>query len=78
MIAYNTDNPAPRELKRRGRKAHRSGEGLERRSSELRALRKRYPKLRWTEVAENDSEGLLSRLSDGKIDYVVTDSTAST
>jgi len=27
-------------------------------------------------VAENDSEGLLSRLSEGKVDYVITDSTA--
>jgi len=74
MLAYNTDNPAPRDLRDAVGKRLEVVKG----SSAvelLRLLQKRYPKLEWTEVAENDSEGLLSRLSDGKIDYVITDST---
>jgi membrane-bound lytic murein transglycosylase F len=74
MLAYNTDNPAPRTM------ADVVGTKLEvvKGSSvveRLKQLKKRYPALRWTEVAENDSEGLLSRLSEGKVDYVITDST---
>jgi membrane-bound lytic murein transglycosylase F len=41
---------------------------------QLRALRARFPRLRWIEVAESDSEGLLTRLSEGKSDLVVTES----
>jgi membrane-bound lytic murein transglycosylase F len=74
MLAYNTDNPAPRDLRDAvGKRLEvvKGSSAVER----LQQLQKRYPKLTWTEVAENDSEGLLSRLSDGKIDYVITDST---
>jgi membrane-bound lytic murein transglycosylase F len=75
MLAYNTDNPAPRNLSDiAGRRLEvvKGSSVVER----LKQLKKRYPALTWTEVAENDSEGLLSRLSDGKVDYVITDSTA--
>ena len=74
MLAYNTDKPAPRNLGDLAgmRVEVVKGSGVVER---LRQLKKRYPTLTWTEVAENDSEGLLSRLSDGKVDYVITDST---
>jgi membrane-bound lytic murein transglycosylase F len=73
VIAYNTATPAPRGVKdlvgRRIEVVKGSG-GVE----QLRALRKRFPRLRWVEVPEADSEGLLSRLSEGKTDFVVTES----
>jgi membrane-bound lytic murein transglycosylase F len=72
VIAYNTDNPTPRSVKDVvGKRIEvvKGSSGVE----ELRALRKRFPKLRWAEVPEGDSEGLLSRLSDGKTDFVVTE-----
>jgi membrane-bound lytic murein transglycosylase F len=73
VIAYNTDNPAPRALKDVvGKRIEvvRGSSGVE----QLHQLRKRFPKLRWKEVPEGDSEGLLSRLSEGKTDLVVTES----
>ena len=73
VLAYNTDNPAPRSLRDMiGKRIEvvKGSAGVE----QLRALRKRHPRLRWKEVAESDSEGLLSRLSEGKTDLVVTDS----
>jgi peptidoglycan lytic transglycosylase F len=74
MLAYNTDNPAPRELRDvvGMRLEVVKGSGV---AERLKQLRQRNPHLTWTEVAENDSEGLLSRLSEGKVDYVITDST---
>ena len=72
VIAYNTDNSAPRSVKDVvGKRIEvvRGSSGVD----ELRALRKQFPKLRWSEVPEGDSEGLLSRLSDGKTDFVVTE-----
>jgi membrane-bound lytic murein transglycosylase F len=74
MLAYNTDHRPPRELRDViGKKLEvvKGSSAVE----HLRQLQQRYPKLKWKEVAENDSEGLLSRLADGKIDYVITDST---
>ncbi len=74
MLAYNTDDRAPHDLRDvigKRLEVVKGSSAVER----LQQLKKRYPKLAWTEVAENDSEGLLSRLSDGKIDYVITDST---
>ena len=73
VLAYNTDSPAPREIKDVVGKRIEVVKGTSA-IEDLRALRKRYPKLRWQEVSESDSEGLLSRLSEGKTDYVVTDS----
>lgn len=73
VLAYNTDNPAPRRLGDMiGKRIEvvKGSAGVE----QLRALRKRLPRLRWKEVAESDSEGLLNRLSEGKTDLVVTDS----
>jgi membrane-bound lytic murein transglycosylase F len=73
VLAYNTDNPAPRSLRDMiGKRIEvvKGSAGVE----QLRALRKRHPRLRWKEVAESDSEGLLSRLSEGKTDLVVTES----
>src|SRR5215813_8893305 len=74
VLAYNTDNPAPRDLRDvvGMRVEVVRGSGV---SERLKQLRKHNPRLTWTEVAENDSEGLLSRLSEGKVDYVITDST---
>lgn len=74
VLAYNTDNPAPRDLRDVAGKRIEvvRGSGV---SERLKQLRKHSPGLTWTEVAENDSEGLLSRLSEGKVDYVITDST---
>ena len=40
---------------------------------QLELLRRREPKLKWIEVSESDSEALLARLSEGKVDYVVAD-----
>jgi membrane-bound lytic murein transglycosylase F len=73
VIAYNTDNPEPRGI------ADIVGKRIEVVKGspvieDLRDLRRRFPRLRWREVTESDSEGLLSRLSDGKSDYVVTES----
>lgn len=73
VLAYNTDNPPPRNVKDLvGKRIEvvKGSSGVE----QLRALRRRLPKLRWTEVLEGDSEGLLSRLSEGKTDFVVTES----
>src|SRR5215470_8946490 len=74
VLAYNTDNPAPRDLHDViGKRIEVvRGSGV---SERLKQLKKHNPGLSWTEVAENDSEGLLSRLSEGKVDYVITDST---
>jgi membrane-bound lytic murein transglycosylase F len=74
VVAYNTDNQAPRDLRDVEGKRLEVVKGTSA-VDELQRMRKRNPKLNWTEVAENDSEGLLSRLSEGKVDYVVTDST---
>ena len=73
VIAYNTANPAPRSL---GDIVGKRIEVVKGSAAveDLRRLRKRYPRLRWKEVTESDSEGLLNRLSDGKTDYVVTES----
>jgi len=73
VLAYNTDNPAPRDIKDVIGKRIEVVKGTSA-IEDLRTLRKRYPQLRWHEVSESDSEGLLSRLSEGKTDYVVTDS----
>ena len=73
VLAYNTDNPAPRDIKDVIDKRIEVVKGTSA-VEDLRALRKRYPRLRWREVSESDSEGLLSRLSEGKTDFVVTDS----
>lgn len=74
VIAYNTNNPAPRNLGDLAgtRVEVVKGSGV---VDRLKQLKRRYPTLNWSEVAENDSEGLLSRLSEGKVDYVITDST---
>ncbi|HZP85699.1 MAG TPA: membrane-bound lytic murein transglycosylase MltF [Burkholderiales bacterium] len=73
VLAYNTDDGPPRSP------ADLVGERIEvvkgsASIEDLRVLRKRFPKLRWHEVAESDSEGLLARLSEGKSDVVVTES----
>jgi membrane-bound lytic murein transglycosylase F len=73
VIAYNTDNAEPKSI------ADIVGKRIEvvkgsAAVEDLRALRRRFPRLRWKEVTESDSEGLLTRLSDGKTDYVVTES----
>ena len=73
VLAYNTHNPAPLRLGDMvGKRIEvvKGSSGVE----QLRALRKRLPRLRWKEVAESDSEGLLTRLSEGKTDLVVTES----
>jgi membrane-bound lytic murein transglycosylase F len=72
VLAYNTDTPMPRELKDLARKhieVVRGSSAVE----QLELLRRREPKLKWIEVSESDSETLLARLSEGKVDYVVTD-----
>jgi membrane-bound lytic murein transglycosylase F len=73
VLAYNTDNPAPRRLDDIVGKRIEVVKGSSA-IDDLRTLRQRLPRLRWKEVAESDSEGLLSRLSDGKTDFVVTES----
>ena len=73
VLAYNTDNPAPRDLRDVVGKRLEVVKGSAA-VEDLRQVKKRFPKLHWTEVAESDSEGLLGRLSDGKVDYVITDS----
>ena len=73
VVAYNTDNPAPRDLRDvLGKRLAvvKGSSAVER----LQQLKQRYPKLVWTEEAESDSEGLLSRLSESKVDYVIADS----
>jgi membrane-bound lytic murein transglycosylase F len=73
VIAYNTDSAAPRGI---GDIVGKRIEVVKGSAAvdDLRRLRSRYPRLRWREVTESDSEGLLSRLSDGKTDYVITES----
>ncbi len=73
VIAYSTNDRAPRRLQDLvGKRIEtvKGSSGVE----QLKQLRKRLPRLRWTEVPEGDSEGLLSGLSEGKTDYVVTES----
>src|SRR5262245_13712584 len=73
VLAYNTSQPAPGgpgEIVGKRIEVVKGSAGVE----QLRALRKRFPRLHWKEVAESDSEGLLSRLSEGKTDFVVTES----
>jgi membrane-bound lytic murein transglycosylase F len=73
VVAYNTDNDAPHDLRDvEGKRLEvvKGSSAVE----ELQRLRKTNPRLSWTEIAENDSEALLSRLSEGRVDYVVTDS----
>lgn len=73
VLAYNTDSPAPRRLQDIVGKRIEVVKGSPA-VDDLRALRERLPRLAWKEVTESDSEGLLSRLSDGKTDFVVTES----
>jgi membrane-bound lytic murein transglycosylase F len=73
VVAYNADNEAPRDLRDiEGKRLEvvKGTSGVD----ELQRLRKLNPRLTWTEIAENDSEALLARLSEGKVDYVITDS----
>jgi membrane-bound lytic murein transglycosylase F len=73
VLAYNTDASAPRTVRDIVGKRIEVVKGSAA-VEDLRTLRKRFAQLRWKEVAESDSEGLLSRLSDGKTDFVVTES----
>jgi membrane-bound lytic murein transglycosylase F len=73
VLAYNTDNGAPRDMRDvigKRLEVVKGSSAVDR----LEQLRKRFPKLHWTEVPESDSEGLLMRLSENKVDYVVADS----
>ena len=73
QVAYNTNHRKPKNI-----------QGIVGRNIEilrgtvhgelLSEARLKIPKLRWTET-DISPEGLLSKLADGKIDYVVTDST---
>ncbi len=72
VVAYNTDNEAPHDLRDLEGKRLVVVKGSSA-VDELQRLRRRNPRLNWTEIAEHDSEGLLSRLSEGKVDYVVAD-----
>jgi membrane-bound lytic murein transglycosylase F len=72
VLAYNTNTAAPRDLKSLAGKhieVVRGSSAVE----HLELLRRREPKLKWLEISESDSEALLARLSEGKVDYVVTD-----
>jgi len=71
VIAYNTDNRAPRGPKDLIGKRIEVVKGAAE-IEDLRLLRARFPGIRWHEVAESDSEGLLVRLSQGRTDYAVT------
>jgi membrane-bound lytic murein transglycosylase F len=73
VLAYNTDDAPPRGVKDLVGKRIEVVKGSAA-IEQLRALRARFPRLRWIEVAESDSEGLLTRLSEGKSDLVVTES----
>jgi membrane-bound lytic murein transglycosylase F len=73
VVAYNADNEAPsdlRDIEGKRLEVVKGTSGVD----ELQRLRKLNPRLTWTEIAENDSEALLARLSEGKVDYVITDS----
>lgn len=72
VVAYNTEDSAP------DSPADLVGKRIEVVKgstviADLKNLRVRYPKLRWREVSESDSEGLLDRLSQGLTDYVITE-----
>jgi membrane-bound lytic murein transglycosylase F len=72
VLAYNTDTSMPRDMRDLAGKrieVVRGSSGVE----QLELLRRRQPRLQWIEVSESDSEALLARLSEGKVDYVVTD-----
>jgi len=72
VLAYNTENRAPRSPKDLAGKRIEVVKGAAE-IEDLRLLRARFPKIRWHEVPENDSEGLLIRLAQGETDYVVTE-----
>jgi membrane-bound lytic murein transglycosylase F len=73
VLAYNTNDARPRDLPTLVGKRIEVVKGSAA-IEDLELLRRRFPGLRWTEVEESDSEGLLSRLSEGKTDFVVADS----
>ncbi len=71
VVAYNSESAAPRDVGALVGKRVEVVKG----SSAIELLnesRQRYPGLSWTEMPESDSEGLLSRLSERKVDYVLT------
>jgi membrane-bound lytic murein transglycosylase F len=75
VVAYNVDDPQPRDLRDivgKRLEVVKGSSALEL----LHELKRRDPKLAWTEIPESDSEGLLTRLSEGKVDYVITNSNA--
>lgn len=71
VLAYNTENRAPRgpkDLVGKRIEVVKGAAELE----DLRLLKARFPGIRWREVPESDSEGLLIRLSQRQTDYAVT------
>jgi len=72
VIAYNSDNRKPRGPKDLAGKRIEVVKGAAE-IEDLRLLKSRFPRIRWHEVPESDSEGLLIRLSQGQTDYVVAE-----
>ncbi len=71
VLAYNTKTRAPRspkDLVGKRIEVVRGAAEIE----DLRLLKARFPGIRWHEVPESDSEGLLVRLAQGRTDYAVT------
>jgi len=73
VVAYNTDEPRPRGVRdlvgKRGAVVAGSSS-----ADQLKLERASIPDLRWDEVPVADSMTLLDQLSDGKYDFVMTDS----
>ncbi len=73
VVAYSTESrPAHRAADLVGYRVEvvKGSTGAER----LAQLKLKYPRLSWHEVTDSDGEGLLQRLAQGKVDYVVTQS----
>jgi membrane-bound lytic murein transglycosylase F len=73
QVAYNTNHPKPKNIQEMIGKNIKVVRGTVH-GERLNEARLETPELRWTET-DMSTEDLLSKLAEGKIDYVVTDST---
>jgi membrane-bound lytic murein transglycosylase F len=73
QVAYNTNHPKPKNVQEMVGKNIEIVRGTVH-GERLSEARLEAPELRWTET-DMSTEDLLSKLAEGKVDYVVTDST---
>jgi membrane-bound lytic murein transglycosylase F len=73
QVAYNTDHPKPKNMDRLvGRTVEIAGGATY--GEQLNKAKQQVPELKWAEV-DITPEDLLAKLAEGKVDYVVADST---